>query len=298
MRPIVRYAYTSVAAAMIVGGGTALARGADGAATSAAPDARAARIMSAVERGQRNGARFLSMDVRQSSGSFSTWRRILGVTEQRAGVTRILYAVTSPLYFRGTALLIHDPQSPKQPDRIWADLPGLAAGAEMDAASLGMQIPGIGLTFEQARGWIATDAYAFRVVRESADHAAIEARPASDRLARDRLLSRIAIEVDVRRSVVTRFDVYDLSGNATQSYVVTEFTAVKGTWLPARAVTQRVADRTRSDIVYRYAALRSAPPAELMRVPQGERGWMARLLAFRDQAGLAAAFPDSAASPW
>lgn len=260
----------------------------------AAARARGTRVMAGIERAWRAGRHLFSMDSAMTIGSFRTSRRILGFSEEKHGATRILYVVTSPTYFRGAALLIEDAADPKRTDRMWMALPGLETLGEVDAASLGLQVPGTGLTFEEARGWIAADKYGFAVVREDAQEVEILARPLTESVARALGVSTLVIHIDPRRRAVTRFEVRDLAGNLVKTYEAVEFVNVAGRWCPAHAVIDQPQQRARTVIRYRYRPLNAPLPAGLLSPPQRAGACLDRLLAWRDRMGFEAAFPDSA----
>ena len=250
--------------------------------------------MVAVEQRQRVGLWMLSMDAAATvRGEVEPPRRILGLARGDRDATRIVYIVTRPRFERGATLILHDAVPPRVADHLWLWLPGLMAPREIQTASLRALVPGTGLSYEDARGWIATDKYRFRTLERGADEVAIEAWPQADSVGVSLGVSRIQIRVDPKRLVVTGVATFDAAGNLVRTYEATDFVEVGGCWRTRRVVTHHEMRFTDAVITYRYRALDRPPPPELFRPPGDGDAFNRRFLEWRDGVGLAAEFPDS-----
>lgn len=269
-----------------------------GAKPDSKDDATARRLMAAVEKRQRAGHLMLSMDLVVTTGGGSpTRRRMLAVTRGDPEMTRVVYVVTVPELERGTTLLIEDPVSKHSRDHLWLWLPGLMSPRELEAISLRALVPGTGLTYEDARGWISTDKYHFRSMTADSEEVTIEARPVSDSLVTQLGVSKLVVRVDPRRSVVTGMVAYDPAGNPARTYEATEFVEVAGRWYPRRAETHHQLRKIDASIVYDYRALDRPPPPELFRIGSDGEAYLRALGTWRARLGLAEEFPDTLAGP-
>ncbi len=260
------------------------------------PSAR--RIMADIERSQRQGARLFSMDVTLSfPGHYTTHRRMLGVASSDSQETRLLYVVTSPQMFRGSALLIREPAAPGTRARMWVHLPAFRAFREIEASYMSLLVPGTGFTYDDSRGWIPADRYRFRKLSRGPKGTLIEAVPRNDSLADVAGSARLQIRVDAVRQTVNQVVFYDRAGNPVRSYEAKEFVEVAGRWYPARVRTHQGVQLLDAEIVYRYADLPVPPPADLFRPSEVPTSFLERLAQWRDRSGFATAFPDSTGPP-
>jgi hypothetical protein len=263
---------------------------------AAKEDRSARRLMTAVEQAQRSGDRVFSMDIAIEIGSFRTARRILGVSSSAGGLTRILYIMTAPSFFRGATLLIHDPTDPRRADRMWITFPGLnEAAREVEATSLRLMVPGTGLSYEDSRGWIATDKYRFESLRQDSGTATIEAVPRTDSLARILGTARLVVRVDPARRVVLGTEYYDEAGTLAKRYEASDFEPLGGNWYPGRVRTHVREQQMDATITYHYRKLPGPPPSDLLVLNPSGAPALDRLRAWRDRAGFGAEFPDTLA---
>jgi hypothetical protein len=158
-------------------------------------------------------------------------------------------------------------------------------------------VPGTGLTYEDARGWIEPDPFTFRFRGDVREGRTIIARPRNDSLARILGTARIEIRLDPARAVVTSAHFYDGDDRFVKSYEATEFVPIGGRWYPARVRTTHRTQQIEADFVYRYRALRTPPPRGLFRLDPGDRPFLDRLLEWRDARGLTVEFPDTLTPP-
>jgi hypothetical protein len=254
--------------------------------------------MAAIERAARSGSRLFSVDVDiMTAGRFKTARRMLGVSHHDGRSTHLLYVITAPPMLRGTTLLVLDALEPERPDRMWFSLAAMRLVREVQATSLRLLVPGTGLTFEESRGWIATDKYRFTTQARARDGATIEARPASDSLTRLLGTSRLEVRADPTRHVVQGVTFYDEAGNRVKTYEATDFLRVAGGWYPQRIRVLESTQRFEATLSYRYAALKRPPPAELFRADSGAAPFLERMLEWTRRSGLASDFPDTLSHP-
>jgi hypothetical protein len=260
-------------------------------------DPTARRLMLEIEAGQRAGHRFFSVDVEQRVAGFDpVRRRMLGLASGDARAARVLYAYAWPRAFRGAALLLEDPVPPALPDHLWLEFPALRSFREVDARSLRLLVPGTGLTYEDARGWIAPERYRFATLAADGPERTIEARPANDSLAQVVGSRRLVIRADAARRVVRSIEFLDAAGRPFKTYEATEFTLVGGRWYPAKVRTVHEPERTEATLEYRYRPLAAAPPAGLFRHVEGGPSLLDRLLRWRNRNGWAGAYCDTIAA--
>jgi hypothetical protein len=267
---------------------------------AAAPleDPAATRLMTMIEHAIRSGSRLFSVDVEITTASqFKTARRMLGVSHQDGRATHVLYVITAPPLVRGTTLLIRDSLDARQPDRMWFSLAAMRAVREVQASSLRLLVPGTGLTFEESRGWIATDKYRFATLASAGDEVTVEAWPSSDSLARVLGTSRLVVRADPRRDVVRSVTFYDEAGNLVKTFEAREFLRVAGRWYPQRVRVVETSQRLDATLSYRYAALMRPPPAELFRADTSAAPFLDRLLKWMQRSGYARDFPDTLPHP-
>lgn len=260
------------------------------------PQAR--RIMVEVERNQRQGSRFFTLDVAlRVAGRGQTGRRMLGLSRGDRDATHLLYVYAWPRTFRGIALVVEDAVRSSQADRIWISLPGLGSFREVEAGSLRLLVPQTGLTYEDSRGWLTPEKYDFAIQGREGREVTIAATPKNDSLERVVGCSRMTIRVDPAQRVVKRVEFLDEAGGVVKTYEATEFARVGAQWLPTRIRTTHREEMLEALITCRYRSLDPAPPPGLFRFESRERPFLQRLLAWRDLRGFAAEFPDSIANP-
>ena len=187
----------------------------------------------------------------------------------------LIYLFTAPEALQGAALLMRF-RTPHEQDSTWLYLPGFQRVLRIGAAVHKVLVPGTTLSYEDARGFIPTDHYRFRVYDTSANAARndtlwIVAAPAADSIRRNVGYRRLLIAVDRRRDLVTRVEFAGDDMRPLKSYRLLEAVRLEGTWLPARTRLDHFENGMSSEITYRYWALRSRPPAVLFD-PADERG--------------------------
>src|SRR5439155_26938186 len=159
------------------------------------------------------------MDVTVTyAGRDTAHRRVLAVTSGARGGTNLLYVVTMPRPFRGSALLIRDPAAGALSTRMWLYLPSLDAFREIETKSLSLLVPGTGITYEDSRGWIPSSRYRFRTIAATIDEVTIEAVPRTDSIATIVGAARVLIQADSSRSVVTGVAFYDRADQLVRRY--------------------------------------------------------------------------------
>jgi len=247
-----------------------------------------------VERAQRAGNRLLSADISLNvRGFLDVRRRMLGVSRDDPRETSLLYVFTWPDLYRGSSLIVQDAVKAGVPDRMWMSLPRLASFREIEARSLSLLVPGTGLSYEDARGWITPEKYDFVSINDRGHVKTIEARPKNDSLAAIIGSARLVIDVDPARHVVTRVEYYDRSDRLSKRYAATDFVSLGGHWYPTRVRTSQTAQELEATITYRYLLLPAAPPSDLFRNVPEAGSFLDRLLRWRDRHGWTGAFPDS-----
>lgn len=283
---------------MLLGAG--IAAGAPAAVPAGAPsghgdDSQSRRLMLDVEHAQRSGNRMFAMDVALTvAGRFRTDRRILGLTSSDARVSRVLYVYSSPASFRGMALVLEDSTRRGAADRMWISLPALRSFREVDAPSMRLVVPGTGLTYEDARGWVDPDKFVFSAITRDLREVTLEARPINDSLVAVVGSARLSIHVDFARRVVTRVEFLDAAGRIQRTFEARDFVQVEGRWYPTRVRTEHATEHLEADIVYRYRKIQT-PPAGLFRFDP-QRTFVDRLIDWRNRSGLADALPDTLAT--
>lgn len=247
----------------------------------AAADDPATKIMAGVETRMRAESRLFAMDIHLTlpKGRQGT-RHAAGILRADPDMTRVLYIFTAPRQYEGASLLIHDFADPAATDRIWVHYPGLGTFREVKGQSLRLLIPGTGLTYEDARGWISTDTNEFRMLVEGADEVAVEGRPRDERTARDLRTSKFHVRVDRRRHAVTGVAYYDLDEKLTRTYEAHEFAVHGDAHYPARVETHHRTQYINAQIDFRYRFLDEPPPEALFVPSIDETAFLDRFLSW------------------
>lgn len=252
---------------------------------------RSLRVMRAIEESQRAGDRMFSMDVELVvGGRFREHRRILAISRHEARETRLLYVMTEPRIYRGTTLAIRDAGGSAH-DGMWFGFAREPRVHAVHAESMSLLVPGTGLTFEDARGWIATEKYRFDAARRDGRDLTIVAWPRSEALGLG--ISRLELRVDPVRRVVLEFTAHDAAGNVTRRYRARNFTSISGRWYPARVVVEHPGQRLEATLSFDYAPVAARSERDRFESDSSAASAIKTLAALRDRAGLRARFPDT-----
>jgi hypothetical protein len=268
----------------------------------AKPDPAAAALMTAIERDVRRGTRVIRMRIEPYSLAITSAsgdsnirldaKTLWAVLDSDEHETRSLYVFSGPGRLAGTSLLIRDRIGTLDGDAMWLYLRSFESFTHIEStARRRTVVPGTSLTYEDAKGFIATDKYRFAFADEPTSAAAeISACPLTGALAEDLGYGALRLSVDRDKALVVAIDYQDLAGKPLKRYRVEEKQQVGGRWFPKSVLLEHLANGTRTPIAYAYWLPDEAPSPELFAAGVGEETFRPRILRYLDSLGLAASF--------
>jgi hypothetical protein len=150
-------------------------------------------------------------------------------------------------------------------------------------------VPGTSLTYEDAKGFIATDKYRFSFAEPpTTDTAEIIACPLTRQLAEDLGYGALRVTVGRAEQLVVAIDYQDLGGRPSKRYRVEERQRVGERWFPKSVRLDHLAQASRTKIEYEYWLPETDPPPGLFTPALNEESFRARVLRYLDSLGLAA----------
>lgn len=226
-------------------------------------DPAATDLMTAIEQAQRGRARIarLEIAVRYHQGSRLAEvirtpmapKTIWSAIDGSANPTWLLYVFTGPGRMAGTTLLIRDFAGAERTDDTWFYLRAFEHFEKLEGAVERAVIPGTVLTYEDARGFIASDRYHFAFAPDApSGRRRVQGCPRSDAVAERMGYGAIEVDVDPERLLVERVAYRDLAGAPLKDYTVTAATALGGLALPASATLIHHAQPLTNELRYEY----------------------------------------------
>jgi hypothetical protein len=164
----------------------------------------------------------------------------------------MLFVFSGPGRMSGTSLLIRDFIDSTTLDTTWFYLRSFDHFERLSGAIERSVVPGTSLSYEDARGYIASAKYSFRFATGSKPPQRILACPRSEAMAERLGYGALLIEIDSERQVVRRIDYYGLGGALLKRYAVLETTRLGDYHYPAVADLYELATAQRNRIAYEY----------------------------------------------
>lgn len=247
----------------------------------APPERSAEEVMRDIERGYRATPRAVRMDIlttrvqTERVGGMPPREELLlwGIANGDPEKTAFLYAFFQPRRFRGTGLLIEDAADSREGDTLWYHMRTYRRFQHVPQTSLRLLVAGTCMTYEDARGFTATDRYEFRFTAPNV----ILARPLTPELESGTGYKSIEIHVDPEKSFVREIRFTGLNDRPFKVYTAGEPVRLGDAWLPGTARIEDLQSAVVSTIRYRYWPLKTAPPAALYDTEVEDRSLLERL---------------------
>lgn len=289
---------------LLFAGPVLAASSAAGAAASRCPvvaDPEALALMSALERDFRGRARVTRMEIRTAYGKrhplYPHYRErpnvkvLWGVSNGESEETWLLWVFSGPGRMAGTTLLMRDPSARGQPDAMWLYLRSFDVFKKLSPDTQRVMVPGTALSYEDSRGFIPVDKYAFgsasaEPMPSAAKVAGVLACPRTASIREQLGYDSLALEIDRQKRLVRRVEYVDLGGRALKTYVLLEEIELAGLWLPQLVRMVHRTDGYFTDIGYEYWLLREPPPAALFEPGVAGSSFLERLQTFLAQVSL------------
>ena len=262
------------------------------------PPPPADSILADVERSYRSIPRAVRMDVATTRvqtepiAGLPPHEELLlwGVVNGDPEKTSVLYGFYEPSRYRGTGLLIEDERKSVDGDTMWYHMRTFRRFQNIPSTSLRLLVAGTCMTYEDARGFLATDRYEFRATD---DPDVIVARPLTPELESDTGYSQAEVRIDPQKRYVTEIRFTDLGGRPWKVYSAGEPVRIKGSWFPGKARIEDLQGAVVSTVKYRYIPLESNPPASLYDTDVDDQLLLDRLTDALARLGIVAEEPAS-----
>jgi hypothetical protein len=298
---LLRHVAPAIAALLVAGALTPAHAAEESRCAKHANDPEAAALMQKLENDFRDDARIVRMHVETryvESNVLHDYTKTQPIEKTLWGVfngdpadTRVLYTFSAPGRLAGTSLLIEDFADRAKSDGTWVYLRSFDSFTKVAARGQRVMVPGTGLTYEDSRGFIATDKYAFSFatpadVPVGETEVAVLGCPLTEDTRENVGYDAIYVVVDKPKSMVRRVEYFDLGGKPMKRYVLEKETDVAGTWLPAEVRTEHFADGYATRITYEHWPLKERPAPELYEPDVSKEKFLSRLQRLLTEAGL------------
>ncbi len=262
-------------------------------------DPKARLLMSEIEGELRSATQVTRMQIdtwypehsvlsRAAGGAPST-RILWSVTETDERETRSIYVFSSPGRLAGTTLLMRDRLASLEGDAMWLYLRAFESFSRIESSlRRRTRVPGTPLTYEDSKGFVATDKYRFGLAPPDpeAKGVAIVACPASAELARDLGYSALLLSVDPDRRLVLAIDYLDLSGSLLKRYRLEQAGGADGHFRPQEVHLEHLAEATRTTIRYEHWLPERKPAPALFQTDIEVEPFRPRIVRYLDSLGL------------
>jgi hypothetical protein len=214
-------------------------------------------------------------------------KTLWGVVRGDADESRQLFVFSGPGRMAGTSLLLRDFAAVSKPDAMWFYLRAFGNFRKLGTGAEKTVVPGTALTYEDARGFIASDRYRFQdATGDSKTRVQILGCPRTVEIADALGYGSILVSVDPARLLVLRVDYRGPGGRPLKQYEVVEEWRLGEHVLPARTRLEHRANGFTNDIRYEYWKPETGPDAALFRPDLAEGTFLDRLRRFLDENGL------------
>lgn len=226
---------------------------------------QAPEIMRRLQDDFQRTPRIVRMEVSSEYLDRGESERVLwGLLDGGDRAFRVLYVFTHPEGSKGTSLLMKLASSPDAPDSSWFYLPSFHSLRQVDETAYRLLVPGTGLNYGDARGYLPVDEYDFELVEpgSGSDTAvvAISAKPRTRRIRTNAGYDSLAIWIDSEKMLIVRIDYTALDGEPLKRYEVTESVLVNEVWHPQKVLISHFTEDLVSETGYRYWPLSDAVP--------------------------------------
>jgi hypothetical protein len=288
-----------LAAAVIVSGAAAPVASADGVPCSRPADPGAKAIMAGIEEDLRSGTHVIHMRIltryveghrlAQEEAMQPAPKTLWSVLDTDSRETRTLYVFSGPGRMAGTSLLIRDRIGTLDGDAMWLYLRAFKKLSRIESSARRRTlVPGTSLTYEDSKGFVAADKYAFSFVRPPSDsEAEILACPNTPALAKDLGYREIRAKVDLRKRLVLAIDYSNLAGKPLKRYRVESLQQVGDRWFPKHVVLNHLADGTLTSIDYEFWLPARSPPPQFYLPSIDDEPFRPRILRYLSSLRLA-----------
>ncbi len=256
-----------------------------------ASDPEAMALMRALEEAVRAQALVFRMAIhteyglaggRERTRLAPTDRTLWGVANGDANDTRMLFVFSAPGRMAGTSLLIRDLAGGHGEDQTWFYLRAFDHFEELQGDVERTLVAGTALSYEDARGFIATDRYHFAFAEPSsgkqpqAGLRRIVACPRSEEGARRLGYGALDILIDAKKRIVQEVAFEGIGGAKLKRYRVLESRALGGVHRPVLVRLESFASDFENRIAYEYWEI-AAPTGGFFEPAGGEQGFLKRL---------------------
>jgi hypothetical protein len=271
------------------------------------PDDAATELMRSLEALGRRDKRIVRMHVHtryvashvlhEYSSTHPIEKTLWGVFNGDPADTRVLYTFSGPGRLAGTSLLLQDFAEPATPDGMWLYLRSFDTFTKVAPRGQKVMVPGTGLTYEDARGFIATDKYTFSFttqadVAPAANEALVLACPRDGAVRENLGYDSVVVLIDKDKPIVRRVEFSDLGGKPLKSYELVRDIQVGGTWQPGEVSTEHHGDGYTTRITYEHWLLEQPPNPALYEPDVSKEKFLPRLERVLTEAGLGQRIAD------
>jgi hypothetical protein len=263
------------------------------------PEPEAHAIMHEIERGLRSGTQVTHMQISTRYPEHHPLARhfeahpetksLWAVFDSDERETRTLYVFSGPGRLAGTTLLLRDRIATLEGDAMWLYLRAFESLSRIESSARRRTVvPGTSLTYEDAKGFIASDKYAFSFWKPwnaSESQAQILACPVTPELARDLGYRELRLTVDVEKSLVRAIDYLDLTGKPLKQYRALQVEQRDHRWFPKQVVLEHLPNATLTWIEYETWLPAGGPPETLFEPSVDEEAFRPRILRYLDTIG-------------
>jgi hypothetical protein len=252
-------------------------------------EAEAQQLMAGLAAEYRRSPRAVRLEITTEYEKRGEARETLwGVFRTDSNRVRILFVFTEPPSQEGTSLSLNLALAAQEPDSIWLYLASFRALRLLDDAGQRLLIPGTGLTYADARGYIPESWYDFRPVasQTGGDSLVFSARPRSTAIRIRTGYDSLRVVIDRPKRQVRRVDYWSRDPRPFKSYEVVSWTLQEGVWLPAEARVSDSRESLVSDMRQTFWPLRRPPDPGLFRDDAAGRSFQEKLQAYLGGQGI------------
>jgi hypothetical protein len=260
-------------------------------------DPAATRLMERVEQRTRSVPHILRMHIAQHyhpEGKLAQAfpadpepKTVWGVVGGDPRESWQLFVFSGPGRMAGTSLLLRDLADAQKPDAMWFYLRAFENFEQLGSGAERVVVPGTALTYEDARGFVASDKYGFRSLADrSAAVVRILGCPRTPEIADALGYGAILLDVDPELLFVRRVDYRGLGGRPLKQYAVLEEVALGDRVFPTRVRLDHRVNGFSNDIRYEFWRLETGPEMDLFRPDLAGGTFLARLQRFLRAHGL------------
>jgi hypothetical protein len=265
------------------------------------PDPAATELMRKLEDNTRSRPRIVRMHIHTNyveshplhdyAKSHPLEKTLWGVSNGDPRETWLLYTFSGPGRLAGTSLLLQDFADPSATDGMWFYLRSFDRFTKVDPKGQRVTVPGTGLTYEDARGFIATSKYNFAFAKQpdaATGEASVLACPIDAQVRENVGYDSLLVDVDTKNAFVRGVEYAALGGKPLKSYRVVSDEEVGGERQAKEVRTEHHTDGYFTRITYENWPLKERPSAELFAPDVSREKFLSRFERLLTEAGLGA----------